>query len=115
METKEGKYLVELRNNKGTIKNIGEYIKHAKTYDDLDKILDIYSTSEFNDSSLKENFIYMIFEVLSQQSSSFKANTKAFLNFSKCLMESLLKKGLSDKEKIICKSGQFGYQKNNRG
>ncbi len=101
VETKEGKYLVELRNNKGTIKNIGEYIK---TYDDLDKILDIYSTSEFNDSSLKENFIYMIFEVLSQQSSSFKANTKAFLNFSKCLMESLLKKGLSDKEKIICVS-----------
>lgn len=69
VETKERKYLVELRKNKGTIKNIGEYINHAKTYDDLDKILDIYSTSEFNDSSLKENFIYMIFEVLSQQSS----------------------------------------------
>ena len=94
--------LFELHNNRAVARYIKEYIDFAQTYDDLEKILDIYEKQEFNDEVFKNNYIGMIFEVLSQQSSPFKANTKEFLDFSKRLMECLVKKGLSEVEKIMC-------------
>lgn len=95
-------YLSELHNGQTSVKHIKEYIEFAQTYDDLNKILDIYEKQKLNEGVTNYNFIEMIFNILSQQSSSFKADTKDFLDFSKRLMECLVKKGMSDVEKITC-------------
>lgn len=94
--------LYELHNNQTSVKHIKEYIEFAQTYDDLNKILDLYEKQELNGGVTNYNFIEMIFNVLTQQSSSFKANTKDFLDFSQRFMECLVKKGMSDVEKITC-------------
>lgn len=103
VKTNDEKYLSELQGNEYVVEHIGEYIRIAQNYEDLKKILQIYEKQEWDDSA-KENFIDMIFEVLTQQSSSFKANTEDFLIFSKQVIDCLLKKRLSDKGKILCVS-----------
>ncbi len=95
-------YLSELHNDQTSVKHIKEYIEFAQTYEDLNKILDIYENQELNKGVTNYNFIEMIFNVLSQRANPFKADTKDFLDFSKRLMECLVKKGMSDVEKITC-------------
>ena len=104
VKTMKEKYLSELRNDKSVITNIDRYIEFVETYEDLDKILHIYKKQEFDDVVLRDNFISKIFELLSKQSSPFKANTKEFLDFSKQLVTCLMEKGLTDKGKILCVS-----------
>ena len=102
VKTAREKRLFELRNDQTNVNYIKEYIDFSETYADLDKILNIYETQEFNDVIFKNNFINMIFEVLYRRPSTFRANTKDFLDFSERLMECLIKKGLLEKEKLIC-------------
>lgn len=104
VKTMKEKYLSELRNDRGAIANIDIYLNFAETYDDLGKILHIYEKWEFDNAVLQENFISKTFELLSEQSSPFKANTKEFLDFSKQLVACLMKTGLTDKGKILCVS-----------
>lgn len=101
VQTNDEKYLSELRSDEYVTEHIGEYIRIAQSYDNLKKILQIYAGGEW-DNSGKENFIEMLFETLTQQSSHFKADTEDFLIFSKQLIDCLLKKGLSDKGKTLC-------------
>lgn len=105
VKTMREKRLFELHSGRAVISHIKEYLEFAETYDDLKKILDIYAKQEFNDRAAKDDFIEILFGNLSQQTIRFKANTKEFLNFSKQLMECLIKKGLSNREKIVCVSG----------
>ena len=104
VKTMKEKYLSELRNDRGAIANIDIYLNFAETYDDLGKILHIYEKWEFDNAVLQENFISKTLELLSEQSSPFKANTKEFLDFSKQLVACLMKTGLTDKGKILCVS-----------
>lgn len=95
------KYLFELRNDKSVISNIDMYIEFAETYGDLNTVLHIYKKQEYDNVS-RENFINRIFELLSKQSSPFKANTKEFLDFSKQFIACLIETDLTDKGKILC-------------
>lgn len=103
VKTMKEKYLFELRNDKSVISNIDMYIEFAETYDDLNTVLQIYKKQEYDNVS-RENFINRIFELLSKQSSPFKANTKEFLDFSKQFIACLIETGLTDKGKILCVS-----------
>lgn len=103
VKTMKERYLSELRNNKHVISNIDMYIEFAETYDDLNTVLHIIKKQEYDNIS-QENFIGKIFELLSKQSSPFKANTKEFLDFSKQFIACLIETGLSDKGKILCVS-----------
>lgn len=105
VKTTSERRLFELRNDRTNNNYIGEYIEFAETYDDLNKILDIYEKQEFKDNVLIDNFIEILFEAISQRTCPIKPNTKEFLDFSKRLMECLIKKGLSSREKIVCVSG----------
>lgn len=102
VKTMKEKYLSELRNDRSIITNIDIYLNFAETYDDLGKILHIYKKREFDDNVLRQNFISKTFELLSERSSPFKANTKDFLDFSKRLVTCLMETGLTDKEKRVC-------------
>lgn len=105
VKTTSERRLFELRNDRTNNNYIGEYIEFAETYDDLNKILNIYENRGFKDTVLIDNFIEILFETISQRTCPFKPNTKEFLDFSKRLMECLTKKGLSSREKIVCVSG----------
>lgn len=105
VRTLREKYIRELHKEGGEISHIKEYLEFAQTYDDLEKILAVYQEQEFKDGVSKDDFIESLFGILSQQTSPFKANTKEFLNFSKHFMDCLIKRGLSDREKIVCVSG----------
>lgn len=104
VKTIKEKYLSELRNDKGVISNINIYIHIVETYDDLDKILYVYKKQEFYDKFFNWEFIDKIFVFLTEQLSSFKPNTKEFLDFSKRLVACLAESILTNKEKHICVS-----------
>lgn len=105
VRTMREKRLFELHNGCIVISRIKEYLDIAQTYDDLQIILDIYERQNFSDKDSKDEFIKAFFEVLCQQTSPFKADTKEYLNFSKQFMECLIRKGLSNGQKIVCVKG----------
>lgn len=114
IRTSGERFLEELRNERGSIDCIGNYIEFAQTFDDLNKILYIYKTQDINmpnkvypmqeksDNIFQEKFIDMIFQALTDRFTRYNFNGKNFLEFSEHLLEFLAGIELSNRETALC-------------
>lgn len=102
VRTLKNKFYTELYSNKRNIANLEEYLKIIESYDDLDNILFLYESHQFNDDILQVTFINKILNLLSDQFNSFKVHTKESLDFSRRFINCLIKKGLTNEIKQTC-------------
>lgn len=100
IKTEKEKYLPELRSNNYLVSHMEKYIICAETYNDLDKILYIYSSEECYNNKLKNTMILML-GFISSFLSPIETNTIEFFYFSKRFKNCLLEKGLTDMEKKL--------------
>lgn len=102
VKTKKDKYLEELRSGKAQVNNIDEYTMYAETYEDLYKILDLWSNKSKISIGYAAN---AIFEALSRYSTPFNANTEDFLAFSKKLVQCIKSYDTSEETTYVCEKG----------
>lgn len=113
-KTLKKKYHDELYGEEADVGHIEKYIEVAESFEDLEKVLEIYITQDISDpnniyrkdviydGNFQLLFIKLIFDTLSDLSNSFKSSDEPFLSYSKQVMEILLKSGLDESEKREC-------------
>ncbi|RGB52219.1 P-loop NTPase fold protein [Absiella sp. AM10-20] len=102
--TEREKYLNKLKKGSVEIEEISSYIQYVKTYDDINKILEICKTQKNDNFDFRTEFIENLFELLSRQSMILELEISQLLDISRQLIRWLTRLELSNQEKNVIKA-----------
>lgn len=100
--TEREKYYSELYSDKASIRNIIMYLECSRTYDDFNKILQIFNGQKFEKSEDREFFIKTVLGIMAKQTSGIKFSNHEFHDFSKKIIDCIKVWELTEREKEIC-------------
>lgn len=103
-KTEREKYLNKLKKGSVEIEEISSYIQYVKTYDDINKILEICETQKNDNFEFRTEFIENLFELLSRQSMILELEISQLLDISYQLVRWLTRLELLNQEKNVIKA-----------